>query len=154
MPTQNQTKHILVVNDDPGILELFNELLSEEGYRVTLDKFDRQTGELLQSIKQLQPDLVIMDFIIGREESGWQLLQVVRMHRSTRTIPVIICTGAVKQVTELSTHLDALGVHVVIKPFDIDVLLTIIDRVWEAQGSPTPGLDTLGTSENSNGASE
>ena len=136
-------KHILVVNDDPAILELFRDLLAEEGYEVTLDKFARQTGELLQTIKELEPDLVVMDFIIGREDSGWQLLQVTKMDRSTRDIPVIVCTGAVKQVTELSAHLDDLGVHVVIKPFDIDHLLEIIAKVWDSQLSPTPGLDTL-----------
>jgi DNA-binding response OmpR family regulator len=143
----------MVVNDDPAILQLFEDLLSEEGYRVSLDKFDRQTGELLQSIRELKPDLVIMDFLIGREESGWQLLQITQMDRDTRGIPVIICTGAVKQVTEMSTHLDALGIHVVIKPFDIDALLTIVDKVWQAQGSPTPGLDTIGTNETSDAAS-
>lgn len=140
---QDDKKHILVVNDDPAILELFHDLLVEEGYEVTLDKFTRQTGELLQSIKELEPDLVVMDFIIGREDSGWQLLQAAKMDRSTRDIPVVVCTGAVKQVTELSNHLDSLGVHTVIKPFDIDNLLEIIDKVWDSQKSPTPGLDTL-----------
>lgn len=139
----DRKKRILVVNDDPAILELFRDLLSEEGYEVTLDKFARQTGELLQSIKELEPDLIVMDFIIGREDSGWQLLQVTKMDRSTREIPVIVCTGAVKQVTELSAHLDGMGVHVVIKPFDIDHLLEVIDKVWDSQESPTPGLDTI-----------
>ena len=138
-------KHILVVNDDPAILELFEELLEEEGYKVTLDKFARQTGELLESIRELQPDLVIMDFIIGGEASGWQLLQVTQMDRSTRDIPVVVCTGAVKQVTELSSHLDKMGVHVVIKPFDIDNLLGVIEKTWASEASPTPGLDTLGS---------
>lgn len=143
--TKGQKKHILVVNDDPAILELFRDLLSEEGYDVTLDKFERQTGDLLQSIRDLQPDLVIMDFIVGREDSGWQLLQAAKMDRSTRAIPVIVCTGAIKQVTELSVHLDEMDVHVVLKPFDIDHLLEIIDKVWKSQESPTPGLDTIGT---------
>lgn len=136
-------KHILVVNDDPAILDLFEELLGEEGYRVTLDKFARKTGELLQTIRDLQPDLVIMDFIIGGELMGWQLLQATQMDRGTRQIPVIVCTAALKQVTELSHHLDAIGVHVVTKPFDIDHLISVIDKVWASQGSPTPGLDTI-----------
>jgi CheY-like chemotaxis protein len=74
-----------------------------------------------------------MDFIIGGEASGWQLLQATRMDRSTRHIPIIVCTAAVRQVTELSTHLDAMGVHVVTKPFDIDYLLGMIDKAWAAR---------------------
>lgn len=146
-------KHIVVINDDPAILQLFDDLLSEEGYRVTLDNFQRQTTELLQVIRDLQPDMVIMDFIIGGEPKGWQLVQATQMDRSVRDIPVIICTGAVKQVTELSAHLDSLGVHVVIKPFDIDHLIEVIDKVWLSLESSTPGLDTL-TKEELAGASE
>jgi CheY-like chemotaxis protein len=140
---QQDRKHILVVNDDEAILGLFQELLGDEGYKVTLDKFARKTSELLQSIREFEPDLVIMDFLIGHEDSGWQLLQVAKMDRETRDIPVIVCTGAVRQVTELSEHLDAMGVHVVIKPFDIDHLLEIVAKTWVSQESPTPGLDTV-----------
>lgn len=85
----DQRKHILVVNDDPAILELFNELLSEEGYRVTLDSFHRQTTELLEVVREIHPDLVIMDFVIGGEPKGWQLVQATQMDRVIREIPVI-----------------------------------------------------------------
>lgn len=139
----DQRKHILVINDDPAILQLFDDLLSEEGYRVTLDNFGRLTTDLLEAIREIQPDMVIMDFIVGGEAKGWQLVQATQMDRSVRDIPVIICTAAVKQVTELSAHLDGIGVHVVIKPFDIDHLIEIINKVWLSQDSPTPGLDTL-----------
>lgn len=152
-PDTDHQKHIVVINDDPAVLQLFDDLLSEEGYRVTLDNFQRQTTELLQVIRDLQPDMVIMDFIIGGEPKGWQLVQATQMDRSVRDIPVIICTGAVKQVTELSAHLDSLGVHVVIKPFDIDHLIEVIDKVWLSLESSTPGLDTL-TKEELAGASE
>jgi DNA-binding response OmpR family regulator len=119
-------KHILVVNDDPAILQLFDELLSEEGYRVTLDNFSRQTQEVYENIREHRPDLVILDFIIGNEGGGWQLLQVLEMDRTTRDTPLIICTGAVRQVTELSGHLETMGIQVVLKPFDIDHLLSVV----------------------------
>jgi DNA-binding response OmpR family regulator len=119
-------KHILVVNDDPAILQLFDELLSEEGYRVTLDNFSRQTQEVYEGIREHRPDLVILDFIIGNEGGGWQLLQVLEMDRTTRDTPLIICTGAVRQVTELSGHLETMGIQVVLKPFDIDHLLSVV----------------------------
>lgn len=137
-------KHILVVNDDPAILDLFNELLSEEGYKVTLDNFGRQTGEILETIRELQPDMVVMDFIIGGEAAGWQLLQAAEMDRATRDIPVVVCTGAIKQVTELSQHLDSMGIHVVLKPFDIDHLIAVIEEAWKSMDAPTPELHGLG----------
>jgi CheY-like chemotaxis protein len=144
--TDDQKKHIVVINDDPAILALFDELLSDEGYTVTLDNFQRQTADLLGVIREFQPDLVIMDFIIGGELKGWQLVQATKMDRRVRDIPVIICTAAVKQVTELSEQLDSVGVQVVIKPFDIDVLLDVMDRIWQSQGAlvPGPGAEARG----------
>jgi two-component system, OmpR family, response regulator len=138
----NTGPHILVVNDDPAVLELFEDLLGEEGYRVTLDRFGRQTSEIMETLRTIEPDLVIMDFIVGGEASGWQLLQAAQMDRATRDIPTIVCTAAVRQITELSDHLDAMDVHVVVKPFDIDHLLEVIRLVSKSRNSPTPGLDT------------
>jgi CheY-like chemotaxis protein len=127
-------QHILAVNDDPAILELFNELLTEAGYGVTLDVFARSTSDILAGIRHVQPDLVIMDFIIGGEGSGWQLLQAVRMDRRTRDIPIIVCTGAVRQVQELSEHLSEMHVQTLLKPFDIDHLIEMVSDLL----TPTP----------------
>ena len=130
-------KIILAVNDDPAILDLFDDLLGDEGYHVILDQFSRTTADILNDIRNIQPDLVIMDFIIGGEGSGWQLLQAVKMDRDTRHIPIIVCTGAVRQIQELSTHLDEMNVRVVLKPFDIDHLLEIVELVWTDGDRPS-----------------
>jgi DNA-binding response OmpR family regulator len=123
-------KTILVVNDDPAILGLFDDLLSEEGYGVIQDEFGKTTDELHHHIRDLQPDLIILDFIIGREGSGWQLLQTIKMDRATRQIPVIVCTGAVRQIEELRGRLLEMDVRVVLKPFDIDHLIEVIESIW------------------------
>ena len=128
--------HVMVVNDTPEILELFEALLGDEGYRVTTDRFTIEMGEMLQRVRDLRPDLLILDFMIGREGMGWQFLQMVRMDRGTRRIPVIVCTGAVNQVREMEPHLDEMDVAVVLKPFDIDHLLSVIARRLEERGGP------------------
>jgi DNA-binding response OmpR family regulator len=51
-------------------------------------------------------------------------------------VPVIVCTAAARQVEEFATHLDEMGVAVVLKPFDIDYLLAEIALVRE-RGSGT-----------------
>ncbi len=67
-----QKRHILVINDTQEILDLFREILEEEGYRVSLYSYAFRD---LDEIKQGSPDLIILDFIIGGEDYGWQLLQ-------------------------------------------------------------------------------
>ena len=126
-------KHIFVINDTIAILELFTALLEDEGYRVTTDGFSIEMVELLRRVKADRPDLLVLDFLIQDEGKGWQFLQMLKMDRETRDIPVVVCTAAVKLVENLQTHLDAMGVGVVLKPFDIDHLLAEIDKMWRIQ---------------------
>jgi CheY-like chemotaxis protein len=134
--TENDThKHIFVINDTVAILELFTALLEDEGYRVTTDMFSVEMSELLNRVKADRPDLLVLDFVIQDEGKGWQFLQLLKMGPDTRDIPVIVCTAAAKLVEELQTHLDNMGVAVVLKPFDIDHLLAQIDKQW-ASGNP------------------
>lgn len=118
--------HLFVVNDTPEILELFTNMFEAEGYRVTTDRFTIEMGAMMTRIRDLRPDLIVLDFLIGGESQGWQLLQLLRMDRETRDIPVVVCTAAVAVVTDLQPHLDEMGVAVVLKPFDIDHLLGVI----------------------------
>ncbi len=120
MPTR-----IMVVNDTQEILELFEDLLTEEGYEVVLYSYDIQD---LQEVERIKPDLIILDHIMGGEAVGWQMLQKLKMKRSTANIPVIVCTAAAKAVHEMEGYLKSKGVGLVLKPFDIDDLLSAVKR--------------------------
>jgi DNA-binding response OmpR family regulator len=117
---------ILVVNDTQEILELFRMLLEEEGYEVVLSGLPIQQ---ISDVEQIHPDLIILDFVFGDQKSGWQMLQMLKMKRSTASIPVIVCTAALDMVREQEGYLVSQGVHVVFKPFDIDHLLTNIKQL-------------------------
>ena len=120
---------ILVVNDTQEILELFRTLLEEEGgYEVVLSGFPIQQ---VDDIEQIKPDLIILDLIFGSEKTGMQMLQMLKMKRSTSTIPVIICTAALELVREQEGYLNSQGVHLIYKPFDIDHLMTSVKRLLE-----------------------
>lgn len=118
--------HILVINDTVAILDLFRVLLEDEGYRVTTDGFSVELPELLQRVENDPPDLIVLDFIVLDELRGWQFLQLLRMSRQTRAIPVVVCTAAARLVEDLQVHLDTMHVRVVLKPFDLDRLLEAI----------------------------
>lgn len=132
---KSKQKHIFVINDTVAILDLFREILEGEGYQVSTDGFSVELIEMLGRVKETQPDLIVLDLVILDEGKGWQFLQMLNMDRGTRDVPVIICTAAARLVEELQTHLDTLGVTVVLKPFDIDHLLEEIDKVWATAAS-------------------
>lgn len=120
---------ILVVNDTQEILELFRLLLEAEGYEVVLAGFPIQQ---ISDIEDINPDLIILDLVFGDQKTGWQMLQMLKMKRSTTSIPVIMCTAALGAVREQEGYLVSQGVHVVFKPFDIDQLLTHIKQSLES----------------------
>jgi DNA-binding response OmpR family regulator len=116
---------ILVINDDQEILTLFEEILREAGYNALL--YSSAIRDLAE-IERLQPALIIIDYLIGHEESGWQLLQKIKMRRTTATIPIVVCSASTKLLLETSGYLLSKRVVAVPKPFDIDELLAAIER--------------------------
>lgn len=122
---------ILVVNDTEEILELFRMVLGEEGgYEVITASF---TPHDLREVERVKPDLVILDLIFGVEKIGWQLLEKMRLNRATADIPVIVCTAAVNEVRQNEGHLTAMGVSVILKPFDVDLLLAVVKEALAAR---------------------
>jgi CheY-like chemotaxis protein len=133
-------KHILVVNDTQEILELFRAILEEEaGYKVTLTSIKPQ---MLDMVKDVKPDLIISDHVFGEEKAGWQFIQRLKMDRETADIPIIVCSGAVKELKEMEGYLMSKDIGVLYKPFDVDELINLVaeklsamskDSVYNAQ---------------------
>src|SRR5690348_1167951 len=120
---------ILVVNDTQEILELFRMILEGEGYEVILSGFPIQQ---IHDVEEINPDLIILDFVFGDQKMGWQMLQILKMQRSTETIPVIVCTAALDMVREQEGYLVSQGVHVIYKPFDIEHLTSQVKQMLES----------------------
>src|SRR3974390_280722 len=81
-----ETPLILVVDDDPGILDLVRDILSSS-YRVTT------ANSVTEAQKQLRAegcDLVLTDMVMPGE-GGMELLKFLRLHHSD--VPVIVFTG-------------------------------------------------------------
>ena len=82
-------KRILAVDDNSVILEVYIQLLSAEGYEVSVAK---DGSEALKVLETWQPDLVVLD--IGMPNlSGWQLLEIMRSRVEWHDIPVIMVTA-------------------------------------------------------------
>jgi DNA-binding response OmpR family regulator len=121
--SNSRCPHILCINNDLSVLALFRDLLEDAGYQVSTQPYvDRD----LDAIKALQPDLIVLDYMWATEDASWSLLQMLRMDPTTAAIPIVLCTGAVREVEAMEGHLNAMGVNVVFKPFNIGHLLEAI----------------------------
>jgi CheY-like chemotaxis protein len=124
--TGRSSKHILVVNDTEEILDLFRDILEGMGHRMTAWSF---SPDDLAKATEIQPDLIILDLMIGPTElQGWALLQKIRMSPPTEEIPVIVCSAATNWVREQEGWLAANGVKVVLKPFKVAHLEHAIEQ--------------------------
>ena len=123
------SKRVLVVNDTQEILELFEAILGAMGLETVLMSYAPRE---LDRIHAVAPDLIILDFIMGdREPLGWQLLQKLKMDRQTDSIPIVVCTAAVRAANEQQGYLTEQGVTVVLKPFNVDQLEDAVRRALE-----------------------
>ena len=120
------TPHILIIDDDPSILEMMRLILEEEGrYRVTTREM---VFEEVTEVEQLEPDLILLDFLLHGRQLGWTLLQKLKLHPPTKDIPVVLCTAALPDVQAQEPLLAQKGTPVLYKPFAIDELLHIVQQ--------------------------
>lgn len=128
-----EQKHIVVANDDALMLDLMRDLLTEEGYRVTLIRESRKAHEL---IKELQPNLAILDIRMGNELTGFELITLLTLDPATRCIPLMVASADSRALHEHQAQLAHHNIPVLAKPFDLDDLLKVIDaqlRLKEAR---------------------
>ena len=125
---------IAVIDDDAVFVELMHDLLANgEGYEVVSNSQWIQSYEF---IKDAQPDLVILDLMMGREQAGWAVLQLLQEDPSTAHIPVILCSAAEPALRQHARRTSGrTTVESIAKPFDVDNLLGVIARLLE-QRSP------------------
>jgi DNA-binding response OmpR family regulator len=129
------TPHILVVDDEPGVLDVCARSLRRQGFEVTTAS-DAKTARIL--LQSHTVDLLISDMKMPGE-SGVSLLQAV--HETSPNLPLMIITAYPE-----STYVDAaleLNVKAFVpKPFDISVFVHEVKRSLGMQGSALPKPET------------
>jgi DNA-binding response OmpR family regulator len=100
----------------------------------------------IEEVVRSSPDLLIVDLRLEdkpQEISGWELVILARSHRQLVSVPVILCTADVWELQKRKDDLEQIaGVHVVTKPFGVDEMCDLIDRLVATSGegasNPTP----------------
>ncbi len=115
---------ILVVEDDPSLVELLCYNLKAEGYAVTTASEGEQVSLLLD---EELPDLVILDWTLP-DISGIELCARLRRSSKTAHLPIIMLTARSEEtdrVRGLSTGAD----DYIVKPFSVPELLARVKAV-------------------------
>jgi CheY-like chemotaxis protein len=127
---ETEKVRIAVIDDDVVFVELMHDLLANgEGYDVVSNA---QWVQSFEFIKLHRPDLVILDLMMGREQTGWAVLELLREDPMTANIPVILCSAAEPALRQHAQRIAGnAAVEAVPKPFDVDHLLGVIAKLLE-----------------------
>jgi len=116
-------RRILMVDDEPSLLMLVADALTDEGHEVRLAATGAQALELLET---WLPDVILLDLTLP-EMSGREFRERQRALPSPhRDIPVVVVTGA-HQHDDIVEDLGAIGL--LSKPFDLDALVMLVNEV-------------------------
>ena len=119
---------VLVIDDDPVILELLRVNFEIEGFDV-ICATDGEEG--LQRAHAERPDVVMTDIMMPRRD-GLQLLSELKGDPQTEDLPVILLS-AKAQKAEVQQGLDLGADDYITKPFDP---LELIDRLNAVMSRP------------------
>ncbi len=138
---------ILLVDDDPALLEVTSIVLASEGYRVVTAA---DGTEALRALEGEDLDLVILDIMLPRM-SGFEVLKKMREQSD---VPVVLLTAKSQSVDKV-VGLELGADDYITKPFDTKELLARIKAIlrrFGRGGQGREGLLRLGTLELDPGA--
>ena len=130
-------QRIMAINDNQDILQMLQDVLTYEGYEFA---GQREPEFAVDDLDRFKPDLIILDWLFGREARGMELLELMRLHPATSATPVLVCSAATNTVQEVEDSLRAKGIGVLYKPFQLADLVGAIRGLLA--GSPAPTAES------------
>jgi len=126
-------KRVLIIDDDPDIVEAEKMILESHGYEVD-SASDGDSG--LAKAQKAPPDLIILDVMMTTMDQGFQVAYKLKQSPELKAIPVLMATS-VGQVTKFKfdpkTDSDFLPVEAFIeKPIKPSDLISTVEKLLRA----------------------
>jgi DNA-binding response OmpR family regulator len=119
-------KHILVIDDTEILAHSIAELLSMEGFTVSVANSGTQG---LSAFHQKCPDLILTDLIMP-DMTGFEVIRYIRSAKEMNTIPIIVLTADTNAENEEEAR-NAGADLLLHKPFDEDNLISSITNLLQ-----------------------
>jgi two-component system alkaline phosphatase synthesis response regulator PhoP len=123
---------LLVIDDDPSLVNLMTSNFEELGYRV-ISGYDGQAA--INMARTHKPHLIILDVNMPMT-NGLKAMEVIRENLITREIPIILLTGETServfpqvQGAERVTHVK--------KPIDLEELNSLVSDILQKRPPPS-----------------
>ena len=132
VPSTRQMK-VLVIDDEPAIVETIEAKLRKEGFTVfTADSAE----EGMRLVRRVKPDLLVLDIMLP-QRSGLELCRAIRRESST---PIIFLSAKAAE-SDRVRGLELGGDDYIVKPFNLNELVARVRAVLRrASGDQLPEI--------------
>jgi GAF domain-containing protein/CheY-like chemotaxis protein len=142
LPLENQAiapaKHILCIDDESGVINLYQRYLDKDGYRVEGATSAKEA--LARAVALADKLAAITVDILMPDMDGWEVIRQLRQNPKTQDIPIIVCSIRFDQA-QARIH----GIqHYLVKPIlQEDLLMAVRESLSTARTHPLhPGQET------------
>lgn len=115
-------KTILIVDDEPDIVETIRFLVESEGF-ASLIAYDGE--EALKIAKESRPDLIILDVMLPKI-NGYKVSRLLKFDAKYKDIPILMVTARTQEEDRLIGEETGANEYIT-KPFDIESILEKIN---------------------------
>ena len=116
-------KKVLIVDDEPDLVEAVRASLVESGYAVVTAA---NGTEGLKKAGEHKPHLILLDILMPKMD-GYELLEKIKKTAELWNIPVVMVTARAETGSILKSQ-DLMASDYLIKPFNADELLNLVKR--------------------------
>jgi DNA-binding response OmpR family regulator len=125
------TYKILLIEDDITMIKLLQTYLQFEGFQVIIPGKDDTLEQMMESIRQEKPVIVLLD-VYMQKFNGFDLLNAIRQDKETREVGVIVSSGSDFGERCLEEGAD----YFILKPFMPEELIKSIRKVIAKRATP------------------
>jgi two-component system aerobic respiration control protein ArcA len=118
------TRTILVVDDDEIMRSALKRILENEGYKVLMAVDGLELSRILETTRL---DMILLDVNLPWVD-GYELCRLIKDHHSLKDVPLVL-VSARKSKEDIQSGFDAGCNDYVTKPFDIDYMTNVINRM-------------------------
>jgi len=123
---------ILLVDDDPDVVETTALILAAEGYGIELAT-NGQEG--LEALERCLPDLVILDIEMPVLDGRQMAYRMFVRDCGAEQIPILLISGAA-DLREIAAQVGT--PYRLAKPYHLDAFLRLVERALAERKAPTP----------------
>ena len=121
---------ILLVDDEPDLVNLVSMRLKGAGYEVTA-AYDGQ--QALDQVRQSRPDLIILDLMLPKLD-GYKVCRLLKFDERYKGVPILIFTARAQE-EDIKLAMECGADAYLTKPFEAQVLLEKLRALLEASKS-------------------